>query len=146
MKQITWLEINGEGIDPGELLSISNLTQLNNLELGNDIVIDDDSVLYLANLKSLTHLEIEASTITDEGLQSLAGLDKLEYLTISCLASDEGLRHIEGMKSLRMLQIASPNLTSEGLEGLPAKMPSLQRVNRFEYRGGSNDDVGAGKL
>ncbi len=96
--------------------------------------INDDALAYLDGLIGLTQLEFENTIVTDKGLSALSGMEKLEYLTISCLATDEGLQSLQGLKSLRNLQIASPYVTDAGLAALTEAMPSLQKLNHFDYR------------
>ncbi len=96
--------------------------------------MNNQIVGYLAGLTNLESLRIDASTITDEGLTFLSGMQRLKYLTISCQVTDAGLAELNKLKSLRMLQIASPDVTKEGLEALERQMPSLQDVNHFTYR------------
>ena len=134
LTNLTRLSIRGEGIDLKQLRVLSKLTNLEHLEVDEELILDDEAFGHLAKLTSLTSLRIGASVVTDAGLKQISALSKLEYLTISCLATDGGLSALKPLKTLRMLQMASPSTTDEGLNNLSEKMPSLQDVNHFTYR------------
>ena len=132
--QLDELRLSGPGIHNSDLTHIQGLTQLTGLVLDLEDPLDDEGMAALQPLTKLKNVRIDSSIVTDEGLKALSDKPDLEYLTISCLATDTGIHAFDGLQSLRHLQIASLFLTDGGLAALSERLPSLQTLNHYDYR------------
>ena len=65
--------------------------------------------------------------INDDGLKSLAGLEKLQVLSLEDTAiSDAGLKHLYGLKQLKELTLRLTKVSAEGITELKAALPKLK--------------------
>ena len=100
--------------------------------------VTDACVTHLAGLQSLKELRLDAIVtvkpgeaayrmdLTDEGLSQIAGLKKLETLSLSgARITDEGLQQLAGLPSLTWLNVQCSPVTEEGLRRLQKKLPAL---------------------
>jgi len=85
----------------------------------------------LRGLTSLTQLRVDNACLTDEGLEYLAGMKKLNSLTLSGDFTGDGLRHVEGLKGLTYVRIISAgSLDSNAVELLKQKLPNLLEIQQ----------------
>jgi hypothetical protein len=91
--------------------------------------LDDDGMRYLSNLKDLRCLRIGFTNITSIGLRFLEGSTHIEVLSLSQVnsISDAGLKHLGGMADLRDLDLASTAITDAGLQHL-SSVTQLERL------------------
>lgn len=134
LTQLERLSIEARAFEAADLVHVRKLKQLVHLEVDSSEPLNDESMMALADLENLEGLDLRSTDVTDKGMQALANKPKLDYMTISCQATDEGLKVLHAAKSLRYLQIASPYITEKGLADLAAAVPTLQEINRFNYR------------
>jgi len=87
-----------------------------------------------ATFPRLRALEIRWGHVTDVGLEHVAGMSNLEYLSLPFPypgvgepITDEDLRHLTRLKKLRVLKIPRANVSSEGLAHL-AEIASLEKL------------------
>lgn len=76
----------------------------------------------LRGTDSLRILKLSSTKITDEGLQVLDALPKLEQLSLSHQTTNKGLKRLQSLKRLRALELHRAKVTDSGLtalEGLP---------------------------
>ena len=133
-KQIERFRIEGSAFSNDDMKHVKDLTQLIEFDADLKHPLEDSGVSYLSSLTNLNNLRIQNSKITDEGLKALSDMDQLEYMTLSCLATDQGLQTLSGLKSLAHLQIASPFLTDAGIDAFAKTLPSLRKANHYTYR------------
>jgi internalin A len=132
MSQLEWLNISG-AFKAKDVKYIAGLTQLKRLDIQPHEPLDDEGMAHLAGLSNLESLHFGTTEVTDKGMQALANKTKVDYMSIYCQATDEGLKALYGCKSLRSLSIASPYITKKGLTSLTEALPSLRKINRYNY-------------
>lgn len=111
-----------------DLACLANLKQLKRLHIGGPASqpITDAGMAHLAGLTAIENLGIGGTGVTDRGLVCLAGMRRMDYLTITGSFTDAGLRHLEGLKALRSLRITSAsNLGTPAKDRLHKKLPNL---------------------
>ncbi len=112
---------------------ISALAHLESLSIRTEGLkgITDAGVSHLAVAPRLKSLAIGPTSITDQGLSRLQGMESLENLDITCLATPAGLARFVQSKRLKRLAIRSPDLSPKDVEGFPARHPQIQQF-QFE--------------
>jgi len=114
-----------------DLISLAKLQNLRHLEITNRGTLTAKSLAYLNNLTSLNNLRITNTHLTDDELQHIVNMDKLEYLTISGVFTEQGLSQLEALKGLIYLHIISPNsLSPEALQLLEDKLPNHPQIQQ----------------
>ena len=101
------------------LEKISGMQQLQALKLFNPGVTDQ-GMNVIGNFKDMKVLFVQNASITDEGLKPLAGMTKLEDLTLYQLfgITDEGLANLSGMNALTSLSLCDNRINGSGLQHL----------------------------
>ena len=98
---------------------ISHLKNLTKLSIGGCNKIDDEGLSYLLNLTEISHLEVDDTSITNNGLHSIVfHFKKLVYLNIAdCeFITDDGLNSFRMLNNLLHLNISGcPNMTDVSL-------------------------------
>ena len=91
--------------------------------------VTDVGVAKLANLKNLRHLDVSGSAVTPAGLKTLAGLPKLQRLSLWNVkgVNDAAASGLESLKTVASLDLSNTGVTDETLRAL-AKLPNLQRL------------------
>jgi internalin A len=133
LTQIERLGIEARTFTADDLRPLQRLKQLQGIEVECMDLLDDEAMLALADLGNLKNIDLRSTKVTDKGMVSLSNKPKLEYMTISCQATDTGLKALYDSKSLQYLQIASPYITDKGLAALAEALPSLQDINVYNY-------------
>lgn len=110
------LESSCGAIDQEGLMNLTRLNSLTELHL-TSFWIGDTGLEYISQIPHLRVLDLNGSWVTDSSLRYLTNLKNLRYLRVNCSClTDEGLRHLEGIQSLRMLNLSSSDrLTVSGL-------------------------------
>jgi serine/threonine protein kinase/Leucine-rich repeat (LRR) protein len=104
-----------ENITDHRLRSLKELKQLEGLYI-EATPVTNAGMQHLAQLTSLTELDISFTSVGDEGLQYLARLEKLTYLSIQATKiTDAGLKHLTNLRNLTSLNL---NVTMTGDQGL----------------------------
>jgi hypothetical protein len=86
--------------------------------------VDDEGIPLLHQCPKLRILDLEQTSITDEGLAQLAGL-RLEALMLDRTAiTDDGLRHLAAFENLESLTLRGTAITDRGV-------PHLARLKRL---------------
>ncbi|MDZ4800768.1 MAG: amidohydrolase family protein [Bryobacteraceae bacterium] len=113
--------------------SLAPFVNLRRLDL-NYSSINDDGLQSLAGMKHLTHLGLRDTLITDSGLRHVAGLTELESLDLyGASLTDAGVQHLAKLKHLRKLNLLGATITDEGAAIL-AGLPSLEELNLYRSR------------
>jgi len=90
-------------------------------------LVNDATLARVAKRPDLGSLWVRATSITDNGLVHLEGLDHLKELDIGeTVVTDEGLRHLEGLESLRELDVRGTRVTEAGIKQLKSALPELE--------------------
>ncbi len=104
-----------ENMTDHRLRSIKELKHLEGLYI-EATPVTNAGMQDLAQLTSLTKLDISSTAVGDEGLQYLAGLEKLTYLSVQATKiTDVGLKHLTNLRNLTSLNL---NVTMTGDQGL----------------------------
>ncbi len=107
--------------DMAGLRNCKNLKWLQGSHLSNA------GVAQLADFHLMERLTLSGNEITDDGLKHLAGMNRLNWLTIEGRITDAGLRHLEDKKSIERLTIKSTEQLSSGaLQRLFNELPNLR--------------------
>ena len=135
------LALSGTQINDQGLLRVSQLTELEGLEL--PARISDEGLKHLDALVGLRFLVLAGLSVTDRGLDRLLGrLRRLEELDLSgCRQiTDEGLGGLAGQPHLVRLSLDRTAVTASGLGHL-AGLPRLEMLSLHECRGVTDDIV-----
>lgn len=133
LTRVEMLDVGGDDFTSNDAKYIAGLTQLKRLDIKSREPLDDEGFAHIARLSNLESLHFWTTEVTDKGMQALANKPKIDYMSLSCQATDEGLKALYGCKSLRLLSIASPYITEKGLTSLAEALPSLREINRSNY-------------
>jgi Leucine Rich repeat len=114
LKKLT-LGLGGSKITNQGLAELSDLRELEHLDLSNT-AISDDGLQHLKNLTGLRFLALNNSKVTGTGLQHLKALGDLAELELTDCATDEGLKTISGAKNLQRLLLDSSKVTDDGIK------------------------------
>lgn len=124
------LELHLTPVDDESLKTISELKQLRRLKLARAMDVTDEGVLSLSQLRSLEHLEMNYSHLTDRSAKAISGLENLEILSLEGQFSEESLQHIRQLKSLRKLTLVGFQGTEVGDEGI-VHLRSMTRLKEL---------------
>lgn len=118
---LVFTQVTGRGIG-----RLSNLFELDAIDLGGSTQIDDEGARSVARLFGLSSVSVWDTAITDAGAKLLAELPRLKYLYISgTRITDTGLGHLCQLKRLTGLDIHATKITDKGLAHV-AKMTNLE--------------------
>lgn len=119
-----------------EFAPIAKLSNLGSLSVA-DVHIDREAMQIIGELKGLTSLSLQNTSVSDDGIAQLASLQSLEHIQIFENSPDEGeieegLRgsgfgRLAGLSSLRRLDLTIPTIDDEGLAGV-AQLQALERL------------------
>ena len=83
----------------------------------------------IARYQTLLDVDLAGSSIQDDDLQYLVGLENLERLHLTDTAiGDAGLKHVAGIQSLKILRLEGTKVTDDGIN-LIASLPNLRGVD-----------------
>ena len=163
LRSLRKLDLSGTRVTDRGLKHLRSLQDLEDLRLPNShrigtgqLSVTDAALVHVAELPSLRHLSAgglspsiltDPGPFTDEGLKSLAGLDRLESLQIlsGTAITDVGMAHIAELSSLRKLTVGANGVTNQGVAHL-AKMKSLRHLQLWFGRGGQVTVAGINHL
>lgn len=90
----------------------------------NNTNIGDDALLQIAQLISLTRLDVSHTHITDKGLQSLLPLQSLGYLNlVGTGVTEAGLLKLKALPKLKSLYIYQTNVSKAAYAQLKSSFP-----------------------
>lgn len=109
---------------PQALSHMPKFSKLQDLDISG-IAVDNHAVAILAQLKSLRHLVLSKTGLTDTGLQQLGGLTSLRKLNLSSCTqvTDEGLDGLLVLKQLESLDLRDTSVTDAGFQRLRTALP-----------------------
>ncbi|HIJ73823.1 MAG TPA: sigma-70 family RNA polymerase sigma factor [Candidatus Hydrogenedentes bacterium] len=116
LEELRWLSAGGgrpvDLTDPGPftdrgLYHLSKLKKLETLSICSGSGITDTGLEFLARLPNLTWLSLMCNGITDNGLATLASMQSLRYLNISCPGklTVSGVNHLDALVDLERLKV-----------------------------------------
>jgi hypothetical protein len=80
-------------------------------------------------LKNLTSLNLDHTTVTDEGLKNLAALLKLSQLRLdSATITDAGAETLKTLTSLKVLNLYHTLATDSGYQALRRALPGCEII------------------
>jgi len=80
--------------------------------------------------KDLVHIDVSETSVTDAGMKSLLGMNKLEKLNVSETAvTDESIEVLIQLKSLKRLDISGTEISTEGISRLKASLKTVEIEN-----------------
>jgi len=128
---------NGRVVDDDGLGKVAELTSMTNLDLAwTDI--GDAGLAHLQGLTKLSSLVLLYTNVTDDGLRFLAGMSRLDSLDLSgTQISDRGLASLRPLVNLSFLSLDSTSVTAKGIEHL-AGMSKLERLQLFGTKVGDD--------
>jgi hypothetical protein len=124
--------LRGKEIKDDELVSLKEMPNLTELNLGGTIVTDA-SLTHLKPLTNLTRLGLQNTKITDAGLANLSAMTKLASLNVyGTGVTDAGLASLGGMKSLKHLYVWQTKVTAEGAKKIGGAISGLDVERGYE--------------
>jgi hypothetical protein len=99
-----------------------------------DTALGDAAMPSIGQVKNLLLLDANSTNVTSDGLEGLAGLDQLVYLSLAnTIVGDAGLERLPPLANLKFLNLSTTNLTDRGIDEL-AKFPSLEYVSLYNLQ------------
>lgn len=94
-----------------------------------DTNLDDVGLEYVSKVRTLEHLDLQDTKITNAGLAHLAQLPRLDWLRLkeNSQLNNECVPHLQRLERLSNLQIHETSIDQKGLEQL-ADMQSLRDI------------------
>jgi hypothetical protein len=109
------LHAEGSAVDDAELIHLSGLTALQQLDLTRTR-ITDAGLVHLQSLKRLESLDVWDTAVTDVGLALVARLPRLCHLGLgNTRVTDAGLAELRPLTELRRLQLTGTDVDGPGL-------------------------------
>jgi hypothetical protein len=97
------------------------------LDLSSRWDITNDSLKPLEGIATLRFLLLAKTRVTDTGLEHVAALPGLRFLSLNNQITDKGLARLAGLKQLVGLELAGAKITDKGLSTLKT-FPELQTL------------------
>src|SRR5580765_4307817 len=126
---------DAEDVSDEGLAHVEGMTSLRYLALGPGI--SDAGLAHLTKLKDLRELRLDnARDVTDQGLESLKHLTKLQTLSLQFTdVAGPGLVHLEGLKRLTELNLEGTPVARAAVETLQKALPKCKLIwNRDTIR------------
>lgn len=114
------------------LHALSSMTRLHTLQLSSSRIDDLSPIRGLNNLRMLS---LPKASITDEGLAPIAGLSKLDHLTLTGnpRLGDAGMAHLSRLTKLQSLSLSGTAVSDAGLPTI-ARITSLHSLSLGKTR------------
>jgi Leucine-rich repeat (LRR) protein len=144
---LEFLDLTGNNVTNAGLVHLKDLDRLETLVLSHNkgigmgfvtmgFVTDPSSqitnagLVHLTGLSNLKRLSLDWCDVTDEELEHLKGLAKLQTLdlAVNTYITDAGLVHLKGLTGLQTLDLRLTKITDAGLVHLKG-MIKLQKLN-----------------
>ena len=94
----------------------------------------NNAMASLAGMHHLRRLYLRDTSVTDEGIKHIGGLNELEELDLCGLrVTDRGIACLKDLKHLRKLMLLGAPITDESLQ-VVAGMPQLRELNLYRTR------------
>lgn len=119
-----------------ELIAVSRVEALKILDLSDirNLNSQKDKLEAVGKFKSITHLDINSSDLTDEGLKHLENLSNLQSLNLfGTQITDKGLQHLQGLSNLQYLNLGWTNITDKGFKYIQS-LPNLKTLLFYDLQ------------
>lgn len=122
------LNLTDTKVGDAGLANLAKLPRLDTVWLNGLDGVTNKGLDTLSNLQGLRRLGLaNCAKITDKGLAALVKLSGLSELDLNTTSiSNDGVAHLRQMKNLRVLHIASTRIRSTGREELVASLPDCR--------------------
>jgi len=121
--------------------SLSQLPALREVELGSPY-LENAGIVQQTGLAQVETLDLDAPSVTDDGLKFLDGWKNLKELTLHCYLTDAGVAPIARLTDLRKLTIANTWITDAGLK----RLSPLGNLRRLDVSSTACTPAGVGAL
>jgi Leucine-rich repeat (LRR) protein len=119
----------GNKVTDAELATLSNLPDIEVLELGNNPGITDAGLAHLSGLANLKTLYLYGTSVRGPGIGVVATLPKLEALSLQGTpVTDRGILQLKNSKSLKWLQLNNTGVSDAAIQSLKFALPELEIV------------------
>jgi Leucine-rich repeat (LRR) protein/pimeloyl-ACP methyl ester carboxylesterase len=127
-RSLRQLDLSGNEIEGTNLHVLSTLTNLIDLDLGNNQALDDDTLRDLSVFTSLQKLSLSGSGLEGDGLKELVAFPKLWSLNLAFSdITDAGLAYLPVLPRLKELMLTGTNVTGKGFTSI-GKQVSLEEL------------------
>lgn len=143
LTRLKTLSLRRSSCSAAGLANLTALTSLRSLTLHFSIRDGPPTVLdFLRYCSRLTHLDLSFNLITNEHLPALAGLQRLELLSLSqTQTSSKGYKYLTGLRKLRKLWVSNYRQQTVASVML-ANLPQLEIIPVDSYNGSHNESYG----
>lgn len=123
------LILNGSDVSDSSLRMVHKLRSLQHLYL-RETSVTDAGVIHLQDLPQLSVLDLSQTRITDDALSVVSTIPKLRILALDRTdISDAGLLRLQDASDLTVVHITdNPNITPDAISALKDSVPGLQVV------------------
>ncbi len=129
LRELRYLHLSNAGITDHSLFVLSTLRDLKSMSLQGNHFTDEG----LRHLKGMTQLETlwlglgNAEGMTDVGMTFIGSLGNLKTLELQhSRITDEGLEELQGLKKLEKLFVGGTAVTSNGISKIKVSIPGLE--------------------
>ena len=131
--ETTRILVEREVLDDDDLLALSNLSSLTDLLLDNDQgEFHIEGIAKLQSLTELQHLRIRGRGIDDKCLGEIAKIKRLRILNVPHGSfSDEGLAVLSESPNLELFRFGSQRVTDEGLKTI-RRWPAIRMLHLID--------------
>lgn len=128
LKKLRLAQTSVSGVGLSHIASLG----IQDLDISECSQLTDEAMEAVAQMTSLTRLNLWRDAITDEGVKQLVGLTKMQWLNLdNTLLSDAGLGALAGMSQLTFLHVGSTSVSDAGMPDLlPLKSLKDLKVTR----------------
>ena len=128
LKKLRLAQTSVSGVGLSHIASLG----IQDLDISECSQLTDEAMEAVAQMTSLTRLNLWRDAITDEGVKQLAALTKMQWLNLdNTLLSDAGLGALAGMSQLTFLHVGSTSVSDAGMPDLlPLKSLKDLKVTR----------------
>jgi len=125
------------------IAALNGASGLRELLMGGSGNFGDAGAMHFRELKNLISLSLDATQISDTGIESIAALPNLETLTLNgTKVSDKGMEKLAEMKNLKVLWLSGTSVSDVGLQHL-GKLSQLETIQLADTK---ISDAGIAKL
>jgi hypothetical protein len=144
LKSLTDLNLGGVGLKNDDLEHLRGLTNLEHLEIGNNLAVRDDGLVHLKGLTKLRGVGVVGNRgVKGEGLKHLAELKELRSLGLQFTGlNDAGLANLAPFMNLERLNLSGTDVTDSGLKPLY----NLKKLTRVRLQKTKVTDAGIAEL
>jgi len=112
-----------QDILPRHLNYLRSLPNLTHLDL-DYTTVGDEGMSYVGKLTDLEWLDVEDTGVTDDGLRRLHLLQSLTKIIVDGNdVTDAGLMHLSKLKSLKSVRLLGTKVTDEGVQRFKIELP-----------------------